>query len=173
MHDCLVPITAWIGNVFDSIRRTERIPAKVLAVDMRNLLLLLPFCCITFLRRKLRNTIARISLIHYSNVWNKMIKTFEIIIKIRNAETATVSCGGARLGQPRSVTMLDPTPVVDPSNECIGTVLLFMDWYMVYRRRLPPKDEVDIQDLQSLSLRYLLIVHIVFRLFMLLRVLSL
>ena len=40
-----------------------------------------------------------------------MIKTIKIIIKIRNAETATVSCAGARLGQPHSVTMLDPTPV--------------------------------------------------------------
>ena len=50
-------------------------------------------------------------------------------------------------------------PIVDPSNECIGIVLLFIDWYMLYRRRYPPKDEVDIQDLQSLSFRYLLIKH--------------
>ena len=43
MHDCLVPITAWIGNIFDSIRRTDKIPGRVRAVDMRNLLLVLPF----------------------------------------------------------------------------------------------------------------------------------
>jgi hypothetical protein len=39
-----------------------------------------------------------------------MIKTFLTIIKIRNTETATRSCGEARLGQPRSGIMLDPTP---------------------------------------------------------------
>ncbi len=44
-------------------------------------------------------------------------------------------------------------PIVDPSNELIGIVLLFIDWYMLYRRRFPPKYEVDIKDLQSLSLR--------------------
>ena len=35
---------------------------------------------------------------------------------------------------------------------------------MLYRRRYPPKDEVDIQDLQGLSLRYVLnvlLVHII------------
>ncbi len=46
MHDCVVPITAWIGNFFDSIRRTDKQSGKVRAVDLRNLLLLLPFCCI-------------------------------------------------------------------------------------------------------------------------------
>ncbi len=29
MHDRLVPITAWIGMVFDRITRTEQIPDKV------------------------------------------------------------------------------------------------------------------------------------------------
>ena len=43
MHDCLVPITSWIGNVFDSIRKTDKIPCRVRAKDMRNLLLVLPF----------------------------------------------------------------------------------------------------------------------------------
>jgi hypothetical protein len=50
-------------------------------------------------------------------------------------------------------------PITDPSDECIGIVLLFIDWYHLYRRRYPPKDEVDIQDLQVLSLGYLLIIH--------------
>ena len=49
---------------------------------------------------------------HDANVWNKTIKTFKIIMKIRNAETATRSCAKARLGQPPSGIMLDPTPVV-------------------------------------------------------------
>ncbi len=58
LHECLVPITARIGNVFDGpgIRRTDKIPGRVRAADMWNLLLLLPFlCCLTSLRRKLRN----------------------------------------------------------------------------------------------------------------------
>ena len=43
MHDCLVPIRAWSENVFESIRKTKRIPCRVRAVNMRSLLLLLPF----------------------------------------------------------------------------------------------------------------------------------
>ena len=113
MHECLVPITAWIGTIFDSIRRTGRIPGNVRAVDMRNLLLVLPF------------------LLH--NLLEEEVAEYN------------------------STNFFDP--IVDPSNECIGIVLLFIDWYMLYRRRYPPKDEVDIQDLQSLSFRYLLIKH--------------
>ena len=51
-------------------------------------------------------------------------------------------------------------PVVDPSDECIGIVLLFIDFYHLFRRRYPPKDEVDIQDLQVLSLLYYIILLI-------------
>ncbi len=127
MHDCLVPITAWICNVFDSIRRTDRIPSRVRPVDMRNLLLMLPF----LLHNLLEEEVAEYNGTHIFD------------------------------------------PIVDPSNECIGIVLLFIDWYMLFRRRYPPKEEVDIQDLQSLSLRYLLTVHIKFRLFITLSLLSL
>ncbi len=49
-------------------------------------------------------------------------------------------------------------PIVDPSDECIGIVLLFIDWYILFRRRYPPKDELDIQDLQVLCLGYEIIV---------------
>ncbi len=108
MHDCLVPITAWIGNVFESIRTTDKIPGRVRAVDMRNLLLILPF------------------LLH--NLLEEEVEEYN------------------------RTHIFDP--IVDPSNECIGIVLLFIDWYMLFRRRYPPKDEVDIQDLQGLSLRY-------------------
>ncbi len=107
MHDCLVPITAWIGNVFDSIRRNDKVPGRVRAVDMRNLLLLLPF------------------LLH--NLLEEEVEGYN------------------------SIHPFDP--IVDPSNECIGIVLVFIDWYRLYRRRYPPKDEVDIQDLQGQSLR--------------------
>ncbi len=82
MHDVLVPITAWIGNIFDSIRTTDRIPSRVRAVDMRNLLLLLPF------------------LLH--NLLEEEVEEYN------------------------RTHIFDP--IVDPSNECIGIVLLFIDW---------------------------------------------
>jgi hypothetical protein len=97
-----------ISNIFDSIRRNDKIPGRVRAVDMRNLLRVLPF------------------LLH--NLLEEEVEEYN------------------------SKHVFDP--LVDPSNECIGIVLLFIDWYMLYRRRFPPKDEVDIQDLQGLSLRY-------------------
>ena len=43
MHDCLVPVTAWLGNIFDSIRRTGEILSRVRAMDMRHILLFLRF----------------------------------------------------------------------------------------------------------------------------------
>ena len=113
MHDCLVPITAWLGNIFDSIRKTSKIPGVVRAVDMRYILLMLPF------------------LLH--NLLEEEVEEYN------------------------SQNPFDP--ITDPSDECIGIVLLFLNWYHLYRRRYPPKDEVDIQDLQALSLGYLLIIH--------------
>ena len=117
--------TAWIGTIFESIRKTGRTPGRVRAVDMRNLLLLLPF------------------LLH--NLLEEEVAEYN------------------------STNFFDP--IVDPSNECIGIVLLFIDWYMLYRRRYPPKVEVDNQDLQSLSFRYLLIKHILLMQLRLLRIL--
>ncbi len=110
MHDCLVPITAWIGNVFDSIRKTNKIQCRERAVDMRNLLLLLPF------------------LLH--NLFEEEVEEYN------------------------SMNPFDP--ITDPSNECIGIVVLVIDWYHLFRRRFSPKDKVDIRDLQALSLGHLL-----------------
>jgi hypothetical protein len=107
MHDCLVPITAWIGNVFDSIRRTEQNPCRVRAKDMRNLLLLLPF------------------LLH--NLFEEEVEEYN---------------------RPNPFD-----PITDPSDQCIGIVLLLIDWYHLFRQRFPPQDEVDIQNLKDLSLR--------------------
>ena len=107
MHDCLVPITSWIGNVFDSIRRTDKIPCRVRAKDMRNLLLVLPF------------------LLH-----NLLLEEVEEYNRANPFD-----------------------PITDPSDECIGMVLLLINWYHLFRQRFPPKDEVDIQDLQNMSLR--------------------
>jgi hypothetical protein len=107
MHDCLVPITSWIGNVFDSIRKTDKIPCRVRAKDMRNLLLVLPF------------------LLH-----NLLLEEVEEYNRANPFD-----------------------PITDPSDECIGIVLLLIDWYHLFRRRFPPKDQVDIQALQDMSLR--------------------
>jgi hypothetical protein len=41
IHDCLVPITGWLGNIFESIRKTGKQAHRVCAMDMRNVLLLL------------------------------------------------------------------------------------------------------------------------------------
>ena len=53
-------------------------------------------------------------------------------------------------------------PVVDPSSELIGITLVLLQWYNLYRRRYPPKDEVDIQDLIALGEKYVHILHICF-----------
>jgi hypothetical protein len=44
-------------------------------------------------------------------------------------------------------------PVVDPSREVIRIILLFIGWYQLYRRRYPPKDKVDIQELARIGER--------------------
>ena len=114
MHDCLVPVTPYLAIIFDSIRKSSAIPGNVRAVDMRHILLLLPF----LLHNLLEDEVAE----YNSN------NPFD--------------------------------PITDPSDDCIGIVLSLLKWYNLYRRRFPPKDEVDIQDLQVMSLRYLLIIHI-------------
>ena len=114
MHYCLVPLTAWLGTIFKSVRKTSKISGRVRAVDMRNILLVLPF------------------LLH--NLLQEEVEEYK-----RNNPF---------------------DPIVDPSDECIGIVLLFINFYHLFRRRYPPKDEVDIQDLQVLSLRYFLIILI-------------
>jgi hypothetical protein len=94
-----------IGNVVDSIKRTDKIPCRVRAKDMQNLLLLLPF------------------LLH--NLVEEEVEGYNPF-----------------------------DPITDPSDQCIGIVLLLIDWYHLFRRHYPPKDELDIQDLQGLSLGY-------------------
>ena len=51
-------------------------------------------------------------------------------------------------------------PALDPSDELVGITLTFIQWYNLYRRRYPPKDEVDIQDLATLGDRCAHIPHI-------------
>jgi hypothetical protein len=42
-------------------------------------------------------------------------------------------------------------PVSDPSKELIEITMLFIRWYMLYRRRFPPKDDVDVKDMVALG----------------------
>ncbi len=51
-------------------------------------------------------------------------------------------------------------PALHPFSELVGITNLFIQWYNIYRRRFPPKDEVDIQELTSLGERYKHILHI-------------
>ena len=51
-------------------------------------------------------------------------------------------------------------PVLDPSSELIGVTMVLIQWYNLYRRRYPPKDEVDTQDLTALGKRCENIQHI-------------
>jgi len=44
-------------------------------------------------------------------------------------------------------------PVVDPSPELISVVLQLLSWYPLFRRRNPPKDEDDINDLRDMAER--------------------
>ena len=51
-------------------------------------------------------------------------------------------------------------PVLDPSTELMGVTMVLIQWYNLYSRRYPPKDEVDIQDLTALGERCENIQHI-------------
>jgi hypothetical protein len=42
-------------------------------------------------------------------------------------------------------------PVYDPSKELIEITMLFIQWYMLYHRRFPPKDEVDVKKMIALG----------------------
>ena len=51
-------------------------------------------------------------------------------------------------------------PALDPSSELIVITLIFIQWYNLYRRTYPPKDEVDIKILTTMSDRCEPIRHI-------------
>ena len=106
-HDCLVPVTPYLAGVFQYLRRNKKIPPRVRAIDMRHILLLLPFL--------LDGLLADVMLEHNrENPFN---------------------------------------PVFDPSSELIGITMLFIQWYNLYQRRFPPKDEMDVQDMTILGER--------------------
>ena len=104
-NDCLVPVTPYLAGVFNYLRLHRKIPPRVRAMDMRHILLLLPF----LLDGLLADEVLEHNRLHPLN------------------------------------------PALDPSDELVGITLTFIQWYNLYRRRYPPKDEVDIQDLATLG----------------------
>jgi hypothetical protein len=44
-------------------------------------------------------------------------------------------------------------PVHNPSTELVGITFLFIQWYMLYRRRYTPKDKEDVKELATLGYR--------------------
>jgi hypothetical protein len=109
-----VPVTPYLAGVFNYLRVHRKIPPKVRAIDMRHILLLLPF----LLDGLLADEVLEHNRLHPLN------------------------------------------PALDPSDELVGITLTFIQWYNLYRRRYPPKDEVDIQDLTTLGDRCEHIRHI-------------
>ena len=43
IHDCLVPVTPYVAGIFKHLRTKSKLPPRVRAVDMRHVLLILPF----------------------------------------------------------------------------------------------------------------------------------
>ena len=113
-HDCLVPVTPYLADLFNYLRIHKKTPPRVRAIDMRHVLLLLPF----LLDGLLADEVLKHNRAHPLN------------------------------------------PVLDPSSELIGVTMVLIQWYNLYRRRYPPKDEVDIQDLTALGERFENIQHI-------------
>ena len=112
-HDCLVPVTPYLAGVFTYLRLNRKLPPRVRAIDMRHILILLPFLLDGLLADEVREH----NRAHPLN------------------------------------------PVVDPSSELIGITLVLIQWYNLYRRRYPPKDEVDIRVLSALGEKYVHILH--------------
>jgi hypothetical protein len=43
IHDCLVPVTPYLGGIFQNLRSYGKLPPRVRAMDMRHILIILPF----------------------------------------------------------------------------------------------------------------------------------
>jgi hypothetical protein len=96
---CLSRLTSLVSLII--FVYIEKFHPKVRAIDMRHILIFLPFLLDGLLADEISNTTNRL---HPLN------------------------------------------PALDPSSELIGITLSFIQWYNLYRRIYPPKDEVDIQD---------------------------
>ena len=109
-----MPVTPYLAGLFKYLRLNQKIPPRVRAINMRHILLLLPF----LLDGLLADEVLEHNRSHPLN------------------------------------------PVLDPSSELIGITILFIEWYNLYRRRFPPKDQVDLQDLTFVGARCEHIYHI-------------
>jgi hypothetical protein len=105
-NDCLVPLTPYLAGIFQYLRRNKKLPPKVRAVDMRHVLLVLPFLLDGLLD--------------------------PAVLEEHNRKHPL-------------------RPVHDPSTELVGITILFIQWYMLYRRRYPPKDKEDVKELATLG----------------------
>lgn len=43
IHDCLVPVTPYLAGIFRHLKNKQKLPPRVRAVDMRHVLLIMPF----------------------------------------------------------------------------------------------------------------------------------
>ena len=105
-HDCLVPLTPYLAGIFQYLRKNKKLPPRVRAVDMRHVLLVLPFLLDGLLD--------------------------PAVLEEHNRKHPL-------------------RPVHDPSTELVGITILFIQWYMLYRRRYPPKDKEDVKELATLG----------------------
>ena len=57
IHDCLVPVTVmpYLAGIFKHFRSKGKLPARVRAMDMRHVLLILLFTCMGCSLRRLKN----------------------------------------------------------------------------------------------------------------------
>jgi hypothetical protein len=98
-------VTPYLAGIFQHLRKHKKLPPRVRAVDMRHILLLLPFLLDGLLE----------------DVVNEHNRNFPLRL------------------------------VYDPSLELIEITKLFIQWFMLYRRRYPPKDAVDVQEMITLG----------------------
>ncbi len=52
-------------------------------------------------------------------------------------------------------------PLIDPFEELIGVANVFLNWYMLFRRKTPGKTPADITNFRSLSHRYIATIQII------------
>ena len=59
MHNCLVPVTLYLAIIFNRFRKSAVIPGSVRAVNMRNMLRILPFLLHNLLEQEVEGNNSR------------------------------------------------------------------------------------------------------------------
>ena len=80
IHDCLVPVTPYLGGIFKHLRSQGRLPPRIRAMDMRHILLILPFLLEGLLTDEIEEHNAGIRFIHH--VMDPSSKMVDIIIML-------------------------------------------------------------------------------------------